>query len=127
MQKKKTIIMSNQMTQKYSEFITNVLQDFGNKDLTGIIMIGISKDPTNHSKRVDTYSWQTTGKDFEDAEFALREVTISSKANALAMTILEDAYAEDLASDEIGYDDSEDEFNFDCDDTAEEDCDCDEE
>ena len=117
---KKTIIISNQMTQKYSDFITKALEEFSNDDIQGIIMLGITKDKNSQQSYMKLHAWQANTEDFEKAEMALREVVVASRANAMAMNILEDAYAEDLASEEVGYDEMGDEFKF------EEQYDCDE-
>ena len=83
----KTVIISNQMTQPYSSFITEVLKEISKTNQDKILIVTASDD---NPVGISLYAYNINEEDLRNSELAIRKYAVSQYASQLVDLILEE-------------------------------------
>ena len=83
----KTVIISNQMTQPYSSFITEVLKEISKTNQDKILIVTASDD---NPVGISLYAYNINEADLRNSELAIRKYAVSQYASQLVDLILEE-------------------------------------
>lgn len=83
----KTVIISNQMTQPYSSFITEVLKEISKTNQDKILIVTSSDD---NPVGISLYAYNINEADLRNSELAIRKYAVSQYASQLVDLILEE-------------------------------------
>lgn len=83
----KTVIISNQMTQPYSSFITEVLKEISKTNQNKILIVTSSDD---NPVGISLYTYNINEADLRNSELAIRKYAVSQYASQLVDFILEE-------------------------------------
>lgn len=83
----KTVIISNQMTQPYSSFITEVLKEISKTNQNKILIVTSSDD---NPVGISLYTYNINEEDLRNSELAIRKYAVNQYASQLVDLILEE-------------------------------------